>query len=591
MRPIAAIKSGLQRIGARIYNLGAASPVDPRLLRYLPVPARHAGVLVDHDTAMTFSAWFRGVSFISQSVAMLPATVIRENDQQTVKMKNHSVWQLLQVRANPEMSSYAWLETMVAWAISWGNGYSEIEFSDTGQPIALWPIEPYRVRVSRSGDYADGPLVYKVTNNTSGGASIPADRMFHLHGLGFNGITGYSVVSLAARSLGLAIGTEQFSEDFFANGAISHGAIEASKQLSPDAKANIRKSLSDQIQGAGRRFNIPIFEAGYKWVDMMVNPDDAQLLATRQFSVTDIARWLGLPPHKLQDLSEGQKSNVESQNIEVVNDALMPWIIRLEQEIDWKLLRARRGNLRSKIEVRGLLRGDHATRAAYYKSMQGSGNMSINEVRRLEDMDPIGPMGDYHLMQKQYVTLEEIVGGSPGAQKTKTPQLPTPPLKNETIGKDLGYFKDAMSRILKREAGRFDQVRHKCEGDLAFFDVWLEGFLVKHREYAENCLRPLCSNFLAGTGRSATGVIPGFLELLMEDSSTEIRMALQGQRGQGAESRNAKWAKLLIERLALSEACSGAPLAKPRALPAPKANVQVVVDGRWTEIGVEPNGD
>lgn len=592
-----------------VQDLGESTPVDPKQIRYIFVPSRHAGVYVDHDTAMTFSAVYRAVAYLSQSVAMLPWIVIRETDQRTIKLKNHAVWPLLQVQANPEMANYTWEETMVAWACSWGNAYSEIEFDGAGRPVALWPIEPYRVKPKRAVDPQSnspltGPLVYQVNNNLGGQVNIPAERMFHLHGLGFNGLVGYSVISLAARSIGLSIGSEQFAEDLFANGPITHGALKHPKTLSADAKKNIRDSFNEVVQGHGRRFNVPIFEEGMDWIDLMINPEDAQLLLTRKFQVTDIARWFGLPPHKLADLERATFSNLEAQNIEVVNDALMPWIIRLEQEADRKLLSGRERNVRTKIETRAFLRGDSAARAKYYQVMRSIGVYSTNTILRLEDMDPVGPEGDALIMQSGFTTLEKIVNGDSSSKSPAAPpEPPTPAFPAKKAS--LGYFQEAQNRIFRREMGRFEQVRHKLNGDCGLFNEWMRRFSAKHREYMHQVLEPLAVNFVGlirpgiNVDAAVGAIVSRYIDLHLEGSTAELLDIFNGKQPSDIERRADFWARVLIDRLAegisnisqIKVMSDRLPPAAPRArLQLPMAPPPKPGPDDWTEIGVEPNG-
>jgi HK97 family phage portal protein len=161
---------------------------DPERSTRISVPLRQAGEMVTHDTAFKFSAFYRGVAYISETIGCLPWEVIRETDTTTRKMVNHPAWNLLKKRPNPEMSAKTWRQTMVAWAISWGNGYSEIECNLAGQPVALWPISPDRVKVRRDAETLE--IYYEVDNYVGGTSIIQPENMFHLRGLGFDGLTG-----------------------------------------------------------------------------------------------------------------------------------------------------------------------------------------------------------------------------------------------------------------------------------------------------------------------------------------------------------------------------------------------------------------
>jgi HK97 family phage portal protein len=463
------------------FNLQAVKS-DPQEIRYIPVPHREAGVYINEDIALKFSAVFRAVSFISQTIACLPWDVLLETPQKTTKLIAHPAWNVLRIRPNPEMSPETFRETLIAWAVSWGNGYAEIQRDEGGRVTALWPISPDRVEVIR--DKESGQIWYEVSNYMGGTKYLRPENVFHLHGLGFDGLVGYSVISFAARSIALGMAAEEYGADFFANGAVSTGALKHPGTLSPKAQENLRKSYKSLMSGKGKRFDMPIFEEGMDWIDMMINPEDAQLLLTRQFQVVDIARWFGIPPHKLQDLSRGTFSNIEHQSIEVVNDALMPWIIRLEQEADYKLIRPGEKGVRTKLNVRGLLRGDDKSRAEYYQIMRNIGIYSTNDIRRLEDMDLVGAEGDELLVQLNQTTLKKLVAGDvPNQQKTDQ-KIAWQSYKM--------LFQHAYERILNRELSQFDRDKAKIKNS----PEWFAGFFERQRARIEQDLEPLAFSFL-----------------------------------------------------------------------------------------------
>jgi HK97 family phage portal protein len=478
------------QIYQRIKNAGLALLSDPGRYRILLIPSRHAQVHVDHDTAMKYSAFYRGVAYISQSIAGLPWETLRQSPDKTERLTRHSLWYTLRVRANPEMSAFSFKETLIAHAITHGNGFAEIEFDEAGRPLYFWPITPDRVQVKR--DPETNQIYYEIANFTAPPTILPPWKMFHLHGLGFDGLTGYSLITLAGRSLGLSIAAEMYGEDFFSNGAVSTGYLQHPKSLGDEAYNRLKDQMNEKAM-FGRKWRPMVLEEGMKWESIALNARDSQMLETRQFQISDIARWLGLPPHKLADLTRSTYSNIESQSIEVVNDAFMPWIYRLEQEANYKLFTGRERGVITKMNVRGLLRGDDMSRAAYYQIMRNIGVYSTNDIRRLEDMDPVGSEGDELLVQLNQTTLKRLVSGEPNKQKPATPPpqvpgAPAPPDPDQMKQNYAGLVLDAFRRILKREKGRFDQVRHKEPADLA---AWRDGFLPEHRNYMIQTLRPV----------------------------------------------------------------------------------------------------
>lgn len=382
-------------------------PDDPGS-RVIFVPVRQAGERVDEETALKFSAVFRAVSYISQTVGCLAWHVYREDaGGRKERLASDPVDWLLHRRPNPEMSALDFRQTMVAWALTWGNGYAEIERNMAGQPVALWPIHPQRVKVDRDRD--DGrKIVYEVGNVYGGTSYLSPDNVFHLKGLGPDGLVGYSVVSLAAKSIGIGMAAERFNASFYENGAVLSGALKHPGKLSKDAGDRLREDFAKRHAGGANAHKPAILQEGMEWQSIGIPPEDAQMLESRKFQVTDIARWFGLPPHKLADLERSTHSNIEHQAMEVVGDAILPWCVRLEQEADFKLLGRRYGNTYSRLNLMSLLRGDNQSRAELYKTMREIGVYSTNDIRRLEDMDPVGPEGDKLIVQMNMTTLERI---------------------------------------------------------------------------------------------------------------------------------------------------------------------------------------
>lgn len=540
-------------------NAGRALLSDPARYRILLMPSRHAQVPIDHDTAMKYSAFYRGVAYISQSIAGLPWEVLRQTPDKTERLTRHPLWYTLRIRANPEMSAFSFKETMIAHAITHGNGFAEIEFDEGGRPLYFWLITPDRVQVKRNPETNE--IYYEIANYTAPPTILPPWKMFHLHGLGFDGLTGYSLITMAARSLGLSIAAEMYGEDFFANGAVSTGYLQHPKSLGDEAYTRLKDQMQEKAM-FGRKWRPMVLEEGMKWESIALNARDSQMLETRQFQVSDIARWLGLPPHKLADLTRSTYSNIESQSIEVVNDAFMPWIYRAEQEANYKCFTGRERGVITKMNVRGLLRGDDMSRAAYYQIMRNIGVYSTNTILRLEDMDPVGPEGDELLVQLNQTTLKRLVSGdvNKGAKPAlpgQVPGAPAGPEADQVKQNYAGLVQDAFRRILKREQGRFDQVKHKNQADLA---AWRDEFLPEQRNYMVQTLRPIFYS-LASMLDPAANVLDAQTTNILEAATTahivESRRILEdlGEDPRGEleiEARAKREAENLIEKFVLA---------------------------------------
>ncbi len=378
---------------------------------------RRAGALVTHETALQVAAVFACVRYIAESIGTLPWMVFEAQQGRRVEARQSNLWSMLHNRPNPEMSSMAFKETLIGHALLWGNAYAEIERDVLRRPLALWPLTPDRVSPKR--DEA-GQLVYEINNHAGPKTTLPAADVYHLHGLGYDGLVGYSVVTMASRSMGTSLAQDEFSNSFYGNNTVVGFHLEHPSALSDKAYDRLVTSWENRHKGARNAYRPAILEEGMKAQNVGMPLKDAEYLSSRHFGVEEICRWFRVPPHKVSHLLRSTFNNIEHQSIEAVTDALLPWCVRMEQEANHKLVGTRNQNKTyTKLNLGGLLRGDMKTRAEYYQLMRNMGAFSINMILGLEDMDPIGPEGDVHVMQQQYVPLDML-----GQQLNQTPEAP-----------------------------------------------------------------------------------------------------------------------------------------------------------------------
>lgn len=440
--------------------LGPFNSKDPALVRLFGRGATSAGVSVDEYTALNLSAVWSAISIIAGDVASLPLSLYRRRpDGGKEQYVGHPLFDLLHSQPNPEMSSIAFREAVQGHALSWGNGYAEIERDDAARPVALWPLTPDRVAPYRS---PSGALVYRVTNEQSGHVVIPAADMLHIHGLGFDGVCGYSVITKARESFGLTAATERFGAQFFGNGSNASGIFKHPGKLSEPAFKHLRDSLKEHHAGDANRSPI-ILEEGMDWTQIGVPPDDGQFLGTRLFQIAEIARWFNMPPHKLRDLSRATFSNIEAQGIEYVTGTLTPWLVRWEQELDRKLIRPlERRQQFTKHNVNALLRGDIASRYAAYATGRQWGWLSANDVLAKEDENPIGPQGDIYLAPQNMAPADKIDQIIDAQTRPPTPTPPAEPDPGDDADAAVDRaFRDETRAMLVALAIRLDEVRDR----------------------------------------------------------------------------------------------------------------------------------
>jgi HK97 family phage portal protein len=391
-----------------------------------------AGMFVDDFTALNYSGVFGCVRVISQAIASLDWQVIRESpDGKKERVTGGAVDRILNYAANPEMSAFTWRETGLAHCLLPGNHYSEIERDAMGRPLNVWPIDPHRMFVTRG---ETGELVYRVSDWAGGTRELAARDVLHVKGLCWDGILGMSPVGMARRSVGVGLAMDEYAASFYQNGTQLGLVLEHPKNLSEPAQQRLKDSLK-QRTGPLQAFRTIVTEEGMKLSRATMTMLDAQFLESRKFGLAEIARWYGVPLHKLAELDRSTNNNIEHQSIEFVQDCILPWCRRLEQEVDIKLFGLRSGKIYTRLNIDTLLRGDIASRYEAYSLGRNGGWLSANDIRKLENMDPIAD-GDVYLVPLNMVPAEdagEQLEAAPAEPATDDPKQPDNVIRREAV--------------------------------------------------------------------------------------------------------------------------------------------------------------
>ncbi len=387
------------------------------------------GVYVDHDTALTFGAVFAAVKIISESISVLGMHRFnRKKNGGKERMDAHPATRALNRQWNPYMAAQIGREVTTMHALLYGNGYAEIVRDAAGRLSQLWPLLPDRM----SPMWVEGELVYRYLLRSGNYVDMEPNRVLHIRGLGFDGVCGYDVVTYMGRSIGHGIAAEQYAGAFFGNGAHLSGALFHPDKLSKDAKESLRQEFNQVYRGSSKAFRMAVFEEGMEWKQFSTTPEAAQMIQTRKFSVTDIARWFRVPPHMLADLEKATFSNIEQQGLEFVVHTLLPWVTRWEQECDLKLVQPSEANIGfHKLNLSSLLRGDLKSRFEAYQVGRQWGWLSANDVRNFEDQDPLpAAIGDVYIIPLNFQRADAMPTKEE-RQKADNPP-PEPPPDNET---------------------------------------------------------------------------------------------------------------------------------------------------------------
>jgi HK97 family phage portal protein len=356
------------------------------------------------------------VRILSESIASLPLHVYRYNrDGGKERTAFHPLYRLLHDEPNREMTSFVFRETLMAHLLIYGNAYAQIIRNGNGQPIALYPLLPNKMDVSRN---RAGDLIYTYYRDweesgnrpKQGGMTLRREEVLHIPGLGFDGLIGYSPIAMAKNAIGLSLATEDYGAAFFANGANPGGVLEHPGVIKPDQADRLRESWTSQFGGANAH-KVAVLEEGLKFHQMSIPPEQAQFLETRKFQINEIARIFRVPPHMVGDLEKSSFSNIEQQSLEFVKYTLDPWVVRWEQSLQQALLLpSEKSAISIRFNLDGLLRGDYQSRMQGYSVGIQNGFYSVNDVRSLEDLNllPESDGGNLRVLNGNMVKLADV---------------------------------------------------------------------------------------------------------------------------------------------------------------------------------------
>lgn len=373
-----------------------------------------AGEVVTDQSVLSLSAVWACVNLIAGTIASLPVSVYRAGPDRRIDARDHPLYRVLHDSPNYDQTAMDFWEFMAASLELWGNAYARIERIG-GRVVGLHPIAPNLVSVRR---LSNGNLEYTWTEE--GKTYREADRsVLHIRGFGGNPLGGMSTLAFGRQVFGLARAIDRSAASTFANGLKPGGVLTFEKWLSPEHRRLAETTLTEKFVGAMNAGRPMILEGGTKWQQLTINPEDAQMLQSRGFSVEEICRFFGVPPHMVghTEKSTSWGTGLEQQVIGFQKFTLRRRLKRIEQACDKQLLTAddRAAGVHVEFNLEGLLRADSAARSRFYGEMTRIGAMTINEVRALENLPPVEG-GDVPRMQAQNIPITDA-GQLPAASE------------------------------------------------------------------------------------------------------------------------------------------------------------------------------
>lgn len=474
-----------------------------------------AGVSVSPETSLQCSAVLACVRVISESVAALPFGLFkRRADGGKELAAGFPMHRVLSESPNGWMTSFEFRELMQSWLLLWGNAYAQIVPGRYGSVTELIPLHPSRMKVKR---IENGRLRYLYTEP---GQSTPTpysqDQIFHLRWLTQDGVSGYVPTTLSRDAIALARATELHSSAYFGNGARPGTVMEVDSPLKPETAERLRQSWEEMHRGPERASKTAVLPHGVHLKELSGSNESSQLIETRRYQVEEVARAFRVPAYMIGDLTKSSYSSVEQQGLDFVTFSLVPHLRRWETATRRDLLHED-DDFFAEFDVRGLMRGDNAARAQYYRELWGLGVLSINEIRTAEGMNPI-ENGEKRFVQVNMALLESFVPPDQAPPEGETPvkegetvdsegentppegeNTPPAPAEEARSASEL-VFKTTLRRLASLEADGILERRDRP----AKLAAWLE----VHEKRMRTELLDACE----ATGRDIDDFVGGWME-------------------------------------------------------------------------------
>jgi HK97 family phage portal protein len=347
-----------------------------------------AGPLVTVESALTLTSLQACVTLIAESIAQLPLELFRRTkDGGREPAKDHPLYRILAYAPNEWQTPFEYRENSQLKAGTRGNSISLIGRDGDGTVTGLYPVDTESVQVLKGPDLLP---YYRI----DGQEPIPQRMVHHVRWWSLNNYVGMSPIMLHANAIGHAQAIQQYAGKSFLNGTALSGVIERPRESSPIKDQSVIDRITDRWQqmygGSTNAKRVAMLQEGMTFKPLSMTNVDAELIPALKLTSLDIARIYKVPPHMIGELDKATFSNIEHQAIQFVIYTLLPWIKRHEQAMMRDLLLpSERDEYYIEFNVSGLLRGDQGSRYAAYAVARQWGWLSVNDIRRLENLPPI----------------------------------------------------------------------------------------------------------------------------------------------------------------------------------------------------------
>lgn len=357
-----------------------------------------SGVKVTREVALKFSAYLACIKVIAESISTLPIRLYEDTEQGMREAKGHYINNFFKRRPSEYQSWQRLINSIMADAAGTGNGYARIFRNGFGEPIRIQYLSQHECTPYHEKWSGHEKLYYHVM----GEAVLPSD-IIHITGFSTDGVKGISPIHLLAEEIGIGAQANSSLGKFYKNGFRSQIAFLIGAALNKETRKDFIESVKKQ-----RHNNFLVLDGGSEAKALNISPKDAEVLASKEVSMKDVARVMRVPLHKIGLMEASTNNNIEQLTIDFVTDTLVPWITQIEQELTYKLI-PYDTKYSVNLNLDFIMRGNTKMRSDYYRARFATGSISPNEIRFREGdlIDLENELMNQKFVQSGFVPLKD----------------------------------------------------------------------------------------------------------------------------------------------------------------------------------------
>lgn len=486
-----------------------------------------AGVRVSEDNVIALSAVFASARALAEDVGGLPLKVYRrlpnggkesaarDTKYPTPDGREVNLYRLVHDEPNAEMDDLALRSLLIWWALLWGNAFAEVQRDGGGRPVAVQPVHPQRVRVIRDDQ---DRLLYRVRNKPGEKeGEVQPRNMIHLHGMSDDGVVGYMMAKVAKEAFGIYMAAERYTGSFFGRGATLAGILTFPQAFkTQESLEEYRRKFNEKYAGASNAHQWMLADSDAKVTLTGADPEKSQLVESLKFRIEDVARWFRVPPVIIGHNTGTPYANIEPLGQFYTKFGMRPWALRIEKEFGRKLTDDPDVFVEHVIDA--LMWADAKTRAEFHNAAIRGGWRNPNEVRDIENLNPI-PGGDKYRVEQNLSLLDD--DGMP--VQVNEPAAPAAPQEGKPGAMDIETIKattmpvfvDAAERMIDREV-------KAIAGRKAVTSEWLDKFCDGHRAAVSQAFAAPVATLARLAGADGKGIADRYADAHVGESRRRL---------------------------------------------------------------------